>query len=234
MPRAPAHELRLAGVAVACETPESSERSQLVRIKRLGLPGAVFVPGFLCELRQEILRFREKIVPLPLGLQLGENQGGDRFLFGFRKLGCFRERSLEQSAHGAILHRILASPIFDELRSIFLKTSGLADPIRDALKPLASKIELAFIYGSVARNEAHAGSDVDLMVVACDVTLEKLFARLAPAEGLLARRINPTLYTPEEFRKRVRTNPFVQKVISGPTISLIGTIDAQEGAREPR
>lgn len=127
-----------------------------------------------------------------------------------------------------------ASPVFEELRSIILKTAGLADPIRAALKPLASKIELAFIYGSVARNEAHAGSDVDLMVVGRDVALEKLFARLAPAEEALARKINPTLYTPEEFRKRVRSSPFVQKVISGPTIPLIGTIDAQQGAPESR
>jgi predicted nucleotidyltransferase len=127
-----------------------------------------------------------------------------------------------------------ASPVFEELRSIFLKTSGLADPIRDALKPLAPKIELAFIYGSVARNEAHAGSDVDLMIAARDLTLEKLFTRLAPAEELLARKINPTLYTPEEFRKRVRSSPFVQKVISGPTIPLIGTIDVSKGAGESR
>lgn len=127
-----------------------------------------------------------------------------------------------------------ASPIFEELRSIILKTTGLADPIREALRPLAGKIEFAFIYGSVARNEAHAGSDVDLMVVARALTLEKLFARLAPAEEALARKINPTLYTPEEFRKRVRNNPFVQKVISGPTIPLIGTIDVQEDAGESR
>ena len=126
------------------------------------------------------------------------------------------------------------APVFNELRSIIIKTAGIADPIRAALKPIASKIDFAFIYGSVARNESHARSDVDVMVVARDVTLEKLFARLAPAEVALARKINPTLYTPEEFLKRVRNNPFVQKVIGGPTIPLIGTIDAQEGARESR
>lgn len=58
------------------------------------------------------------------------------------------------------------SPIFAELRSIVLKTSGLAQPIFDTLKPLLKKIDLALIYGSVARGEAHAGSDVDLLVVA--------------------------------------------------------------------
>jgi predicted nucleotidyltransferase len=124
-----------------------------------------------------------------------------------------------------------ASPVFGELRSIIVKTSGVADPVRDALKPLVSKIDFALIYGSIARNEAHAGSDVDLLIVARDLTLEKLYSRLAIAEKAIGRKINPTLYTPDEFRKRVRTSPFVQKVLSGPTIALIGTVDAEEGAR---
>jgi predicted nucleotidyltransferase len=123
------------------------------------------------------------------------------------------------------------APVFDELRSIILKTSGLADPIRDALKPIARKIELALIYGSVARGEEHARSDVDLLVVAGDLTLERLFARLAPAELAIGRTINPTLYTPEEFRSRRQRNAFVQKVLAGPVIPLIGSIDGKEPAR---
>lgn len=124
-----------------------------------------------------------------------------------------------------------ASPVFEELRSIIVKTSGVADPVREALTPLAAKIDLALIYGSIARNEAHAGSDIDLLIVAGDLTLEKLYSRLSAAEKTVGRKINPTLYTPDEFRKKVRTSPFVQKVLSGPTISLIGTVDAEEGAR---
>lgn len=122
-----------------------------------------------------------------------------------------------------------ASPIFEELRSIVLKTVGVADPIRSALEPLARKIDLAFLYGSVARNEAHAGSDVDLIVVARNLSLETLYTRLAPAEAALARKISPTLYTPLEFRKRSRSSPFLKKVLGGPVIPLIGSIDGEEG-----
>jgi hypothetical protein len=56
-----------------------------------------------------------------------------------------------------------ASPLFVELRSIVLKTVGLAEPLRDALKPLASDIRAAFIYGSVAKAAGQAGSDIDFM-----------------------------------------------------------------------
>lgn len=123
------------------------------------------------------------------------------------------------------------APVFEELRSLVAKTSGLADPIRKALQPLQRKIDLALIYGSVARGEAHASSDVDLLVVADDVTLEQIYARLLPVEKTLARKINPTLYTPEEFRKRRRNSSFVQKLLGGPVIVLYGTLDGEEAAR---
>jgi predicted nucleotidyltransferase len=123
------------------------------------------------------------------------------------------------------------APIFAELRSIILKTSGLAEPLRDALAPLANKIELALVYGSVARGEAHAGSDVDLLVVARDVTLEQLYTRLAPAEQIIGRPIRPTLLTPAELQhRRAARNPFIEKVLSGETIPLIGSVNAATAA----
>lgn len=152
------------------------------------------------------------------------------------------QRELERLAHSGLVTvtRIgnqkhyqanAQSPVFEELRSIVLKTSGLADPVREALRPLARKIDLALIYGSVARGEAHAGSDVDLLVVARDLTLEQLYTRIAPAEKTLGRRINPTLYTPEEFRNRSRNSSFVKKVLAGPVITLLGSVDGEEGTR---
>ena len=123
------------------------------------------------------------------------------------------------------------APIFAELRSIILKTSGLAEPLRDALSPLAKKIELALVYGSVARGEAHAGSDVDLLVVARELTLEQLYSRLARAEETIGRTIRPTLLTPAEFmRRHADHNPFLRKILSGDTIALIGSVDAETAA----
>jgi predicted nucleotidyltransferase len=124
------------------------------------------------------------------------------------------------------------SPIFAELRSIIVKTSGIGEPLRDALAPLARKIDVALVYGSVARGEAHAGSDVDLLVVAADVRLEQLFARLERAERAIGRKINPTLLTPDEFaRRRHNGNVFLTKVLSRPVIPLIGKVDGEKTAR---
>jgi predicted nucleotidyltransferase len=124
------------------------------------------------------------------------------------------------------------APIFNELRGIVFKTIGLADPLRAALRPLAKRIELALVYGSVAKGGDRAQSDIDLLVVAHDLTLEHLFARLAPVEKKLGRKVNPTLYTDEEFAQRRRSgNAFLQKVLAGKHIVLFGSDD---GAGESR
>ncbi len=124
------------------------------------------------------------------------------------------------------------APIFAELRGIVMKTVGLIDPLRSALRPLAKRIDRALVYGSVAKGEAHAGSDIDLLVVAGALTLEELFAKLAPAEKLLGRSIHPTLYTPEEFaRRKAGGNPFLRKVLSGEHIDLIGSDDGGDKSR---
>ena len=123
------------------------------------------------------------------------------------------------------------SPVFTELRGLITKTIGVAEPLRAALAPLSDRIDLALLYGSVAKGEDRADSDIDLLVVANDVTLEELFERLAPLEKKLERRVNPTLYKPAEFRRRRESrNPFVVKVLAGETILLIGNEDAARAA----
>jgi predicted nucleotidyltransferase len=119
-----------------------------------------------------------------------------------------------------------AAPIFDELRAIVMKTVGLADPLRAALRPLGKRITLAFVFGSVAKGTDRAQSDIDLLVVGDNLTLEQLFSRLASAERKLGRTISPTLYTRAEYRSRIETrNTFLQKVRSGERILLIGSED---------
>jgi predicted nucleotidyltransferase len=120
-----------------------------------------------------------------------------------------------------------AAPVFQDVRGIVMKTFGLAEPLREALKPLSRHVDLALVYGSIAKGEDHAGSDIDLLVVADGLTLEQLFAQMSHAERLLGRKINPTLYTREEFRRRRRNrNAFLEKVLEGPTLALIGTVGA--------
>ena len=116
------------------------------------------------------------------------------------------------------------SPIFVELCSIAQKTFGLAEPIRERLNRLSDDIHAAFIYGSVAKQSEHAGSDVDLLVISSAVTYGQLMGILESAEQLLGRRINPTLYTPDEFRRRLaQRNSFLMRLLEQPKIWLVGS-----------
>lgn len=119
-----------------------------------------------------------------------------------------------------------ASPLFSELRGIVLKTFGLADVLRQALKPVVSKIHLAFIYGSVAKQEDTANSDIDLMLLSDKLTYTDLFPLLQKAETHISRTINPTFYSPVEWiRKLKNNNNFLIQVLKQPKIFLIGTED---------
>lgn len=117
-----------------------------------------------------------------------------------------------------------ASPVFEELASIARKTAGVADVLRAALAGVAG-IELAFVFGSVARGQARAESDVDLWVVGhCDYSA--LLGACAQAAEQLARPVNPVLYAPQELAARVaEDNAFVAQVRQRPRIELIGSGD---------
>src|SRR6266566_3069330 len=83
------------------------------------------------------------------------------------------------------------SPLFSELRNIVLKTVGLAEPLRHALKPVASGIRAAFVYGSVAKATYQASSDIDLMVVSDGLTYGDVFGVLQKVSRFLGRDVNP-------------------------------------------
>lgn len=122
-----------------------------------------------------------------------------------------------------------AAPIFAELRGIVMKTLGLADVLRTALNAVSDRIELAFVFGSVAKGTDIATSDIDLMVVTETLTYADLFEGLAAAEQVLGRKVNPTLYTSAALAEKVRTeNSFVLRVLSQPKIFLIG-VDSENG-----
>ncbi len=119
------------------------------------------------------------------------------------------------------------TPVFDELQGLMAKTAGIADVLRSALLPL-EKIDVAFIYGSVASGSHATYSDIDMMIVG-DVTLHELLPLLRPAQERLAREINPTIYTPGEFlSKRGGRQHFVSRVLDEPKIFIIGADDDLE------
>ncbi|HVY08496.1 MAG TPA: nucleotidyltransferase domain-containing protein [Burkholderiales bacterium] len=115
------------------------------------------------------------------------------------------------------------SPIFREMCAIVQKTVGLAEPLRAALRPLAKRIFFAFVYGSVARKQDTAQSDIDLMVVGTKVTYADLFGALAEVSERLGRQVNPTVYSPQELAKVAKEeSAFVKRVLAQPKIWLIG------------
>jgi predicted nucleotidyltransferase len=115
------------------------------------------------------------------------------------------------------------SPVFEELRALVLKTSGLADVLRRALAPAARKIRAAFVYGSIAKGQGTATSDIDLMVVGDRLTYADLFVALEEASRQLGRKVAPTIYSSKELSKRVRQdNAFVTRVLGQPKLWLIG------------
>lgn len=119
------------------------------------------------------------------------------------------------------------SPIFAELCAITRKTMGLAEPLRSALAPLASRIRAAFVYGSVAKQQDTASSDVDLMLVSDDLGYPELFTSIEDLSQRLGRKVSPTIYTSKELAKRVaRGDAFMKRVLAQPRIWLIGSDDA--------
>lgn len=126
--------------------------------------------------------------------------------------------------------RIRADPssaLFNELTAIFEKTGGVVGELRRVLSPLAHEIYFAVLYGSIAKQSDRATSDVDILIVTDELTLEDVFAGTERAEQRLGRTVSPTLYTAAEFHRRRKTkHPFLTKVLGGKHVVLLGSEDA--------
>ena len=117
------------------------------------------------------------------------------------------------------------SPVFPDLRGLLLKTAGLVDVLAQALKPVASKVTTAFVYGSIAAGSEDSNSDIDLMVVG-EVSPQDLALPLRRARESLGREINPTVYSPAEFgRKRAANDHFLTQVLDKPRLLVLGNKD---------
>jgi len=142
----------------------------------------------------------------------------DAGLFTVRRIGNQKHYQANRS-----------SPVFHELHGLIVKTVGLVEPLRRALEPRAGDIRAAFIYGSIAKGTDRAESDIDLMVVSDALGHADLFEMLQPAEALLARKVNPTVMSPGEWRaKRADPGSFVARVAAGPRLFVMGTDDDLE------
>ncbi|MEA2239198.1 MAG: hypothetical protein QOC81_3922 [Thermoanaerobaculia bacterium] len=123
------------------------------------------------------------------------------------------------------------SPVFSELHGLIVKTVGVVDPLRSALAPLADRIDLAFVFGSVAKGTERTGSDIDLLVVTDDLAYADVFSALASAEKTLGRTINPTVFTGAEWkRKRSKHASFAARITAQRRLFVIGSEDAEQAA----
>lgn len=116
-----------------------------------------------------------------------------------------------------------ACPVFPELAGLMRKTSGAVSVMADALHTLASPPQLALIFGSLARGEENANSDVDLLIIG-DATFGDTIKALYPAQEQLQREINPVIYTAAEFTRRLNAQePFISNLLANPKLFVIGT-----------
>lgn len=117
------------------------------------------------------------------------------------------------------------APIFREMQALVNKTIGIFRVLRSALHPLANRIVVAFVYGSVAREEETAQSDVDLMVVGT-ATLDKILSLLSTVEKNIGRPVNPTVYSVKEYTSKLASgNHFSTSVLKGQKEFLLGDED---------
>ena len=144
------------------------------------------------------------------------------------------QRDLQQLTRADILVRTVegrqtyyqanrACPVFDELHGLIRKTFGVAQVLKDGLAALAGKIQLAFIYGSLATGGETAASDVDVIVVGEGISLQDVVSAFTEAQRDLRREVNPSVYRTEEFCRRLAgSHHFISSVVAGPKIFLIG------------
>ena len=146
------------------------------------------------------------------------------------------QRELEQLARAGLIVRTTVghqvfyqvnqqSPVFPEMRALVGKTVGVFDVLRSALSRLSNRINVAFVYGSVARHEETSQSDVDVMIIG-NVQLDDVLSRLSGAEAALGRAVNPSVYAPSDFRLKLESGShFLNAVAKGRKIFLLGGED---------
>ncbi len=152
-----------------------------------------------------------------------------------RELNKLAEAGLVRSERVGNMRRFQAnpeSPVYEELVGLTRKTLGIEPMLREALLPLAPGLQAAWIYGSVAQKSDTAKSDIDVMIVGKNISLGKVLALLVPLESQLGRKINPTCFTPAEFkRRRAQRDSFVNRVLAQPVVALIGDASGPARAR---
>ncbi len=143
------------------------------------------------------------------------------------------QRELKKLSEAGIIRRIVHGrqvyyqanpecPVYAELRNLVVKTVGVGDVLRAALVPLADRIKVAFLFGSLVRGGQRSSSDVDVMVVG-DVSFAEVVSALGRVQETIRREINPLIYPPDEFRSKLsEDHHFLKRALEGSKFFLIG------------
>ena len=116
-------------------------------------------------------------------------------------------------------------PIFEELASIFRKTSGVTDVLAGVLASFSDRIVAAFVFGSMASGKETAGSDVDLLVIG-DVGFTEVARAVYSAQEVLGREINPKVYSKKEWNQMLKNkDAFINEVLGKPKLFIAGSED---------
>jgi predicted nucleotidyltransferase len=125
------------------------------------------------------------------------------------------------------------APIFEELYGIILKTTGLVEPIRRALRQFQNQIKFAFVYGSVANGTETASSDVDVMIVGEGLSYSEVYGALQMAEKAISRPVNPNIMTLSEWDQAlISKNPFLKGLAEKPRLIIFGKEHELQGTRK--
>ncbi len=134
------------------------------------------------------------------------------------------QRDVTQLFRAGLINRtsVGSQPIFVEIRSLVTKTIGIHAVLLSLLARFAKRTKVAFVYGSVARQEETVQSDIDLMIIG-NVTLEELLPVFEEAQSSLGREVNATVYSPREFRAKFAAgNHFLQTVLKDKKLFVTG------------
>ena len=112
-----------------------------------------------------------------------------------------------------------AFPLYPELRSICMKSFGLQESIKEALQPVASDIEEAYVFGSVAQGTDRPDSDIDLMVIG-SVDLAKIYHIAHTLEEKIGRTIHVQKYSRQDWETS-QSDPIVKRIANDKRIQVI-------------
>lgn len=144
-----------------------------------------------------------------------------------RELGYLEKAGLVKSYRQGNLkyYKVVKEfPFYPELKKIIYSTVGLGDYLRDRLFT-NGQIEIAFVYGSIAKDQETTKSDIDLFVIG-DIDEKELHHQISGIEKEIGREINYTLMTKEELSRRIKRNePFVRRVLNEEKLVLKGSLD---------